>query len=70
MHAILVTLFLPRLCRVIYNHGDNKYSSLGAIGLRGWFMHVLEIKPCRLCSRIRDVEAERRLKVITDLTSW
>ena len=46
MHAILVTLFLPRLCRVIYNHGDNKYSSLGAIGLRGWFMHVLEIKPC------------------------
>ena len=30
---------------------------------------VLEIKPCGLGSRIRDMEAEQRLKVITDLIS-
>ena len=30
----------------------------------------LEIKPCGLGSRIWDMEAEWRLKVITDLISW
>ena len=37
-----------------------------------WTYHyeVLEIKPCGLGSRIRDMEAEWRLKVITDLISW
>ena len=29
---------------------------------------ILEIKPCGLVSRIRDMEAERRLRVITDKT--
>ena len=32
-------------------------------------MHALEIKPCGLGSRIRDMEAEWRPKVITDLIS-
>ena len=31
---------------------------------------LLEIKPCGLGSRIPDMEAEWRLKVITDLISW
>ena len=31
---------------------------------------ALEIKPCRLGSRIRDMEAEWSLKVINDLISW
>ena len=31
---------------------------------------ILEIKPFGLGSRIRDMEAEWRLKVITDLISW
>ena len=30
----------------------------------------LEIKPCGLGSRIRDMEAEWRLKIITDFISW
>ena len=30
----------------------------------------LEIKPCQLGSRIQDMEAEWRLKVIADLISW
>ena len=30
----------------------------------------LEIKPCGLGSRIRDMEAEWMLRVITDLISW
>ena len=34
------------------------------------FYILLEIKPCGLGSRIRDMEAEWRLKVITDLFSW
>ena len=33
-------------------------------------MKKLEIKPCGLGSRIRDMEAEWRLKVITDLISY
>ena len=33
-------------------------------------LYVLEIKPCGLGSRIRDMEAEWRLKVKTDLISW
>ena len=33
-------------------------------------MLLLEIKPCGLGSCIRDMEAEWRLKVITDLISW
>ena len=32
-------------------------------------MKLLEIKPCGLGSRIRDMEAEWRLKFITDLIS-
>ena len=32
-------------------------------------LSTLEIKPCRLVSRIRDMEAEWRLKVLTDLIS-
>ena len=32
--------------------------------------YVLEIKPCGLGSRIGDMEAEWRLRVITDKTSW
>ena len=31
---------------------------------------ILEIRPCGLGSRIRDMQAEWRLKVITDLISW
>ena len=31
---------------------------------------ILEIRPCGLGSRIRDMEAKWRLKVITDLISW
>ena len=34
------------------------------------FSIPLEIKPCGLGSRIRDIEAEWRLKAITDLISW
>ena len=33
-------------------------------------LNILEIKPCGLGSRIRDTEAEWRLKVITDLISY
>ena len=36
-----------------------------------WFYKKLEIKPpSELGSRIRDMEAEWRLRVITDLISW
>ena len=36
----------------------------------GLSYEILEIKPCGLGSRIRDMEAEWRLKVITDRISW
>ena len=32
--------------------------------------NALEIKPCGLGSRVRDMEDEWRLRVITDLISW
>ena len=31
------------------------------------YIYIVEIKPCGLGSRIRDMEAEWRLRVITDL---
>ena len=34
------------------------------------FFDVLEIKPCGVASRIRDMEVEWRLRVITDKISW
>ena len=37
--------------------------------LTGFLHKLVEIKPCGLVSRIRDMEAEYRPKVITDLSS-
>ena len=39
-------------------------------GFKGMCIVLLEIKPCGLGSRIRDMEAEWRLKVINDLISY
>ena len=49
-----------------------KIKHFNHLGLTHWpqSFSKLEIKPCGLGSRIRDVEAEWRLRVITDLISW